>query len=87
MTYSTYYYYEAIDFALDEYFQEWIYTPNNHNQCYWEDFLGKNPQKKEEVAEAKKLLELMDFKKESDNEMPDFDKLLKRIKNTMKHKK
>ncbi|MEK6479145.1 hypothetical protein WJR50_16480 [Catalinimonas sp. 4WD22] len=87
MTYSAYNKYDALDFALDEYFQQWVYFPDMGNRYFWDDFLEKNPHKKQEVTEAKKLIELMDFKKETGHEMPNFDKLLKRIKATMKHYK
>jgi len=87
MNYCAYHNYDTIDFALDEHFQQWVYFPDMGNRYFWDDFLVKNPQKKQEITEAKKLLELMDFKKVPCQEMPNFDKLLRRIKDTMKRNK
>lgn len=50
------------DFAMDEYFQSWVFrTGDDSVRLFWESWLMEHPEKREEVAEAKKLLEAVRF--------------------------
>lgn len=49
------------DLIRDEFFQRWIYFPDEENTAFWEKFLSENPEKTELVGEAKEFLCLLDF--------------------------
>ncbi|MEK6479728.1 FecR domain-containing protein [Catalinimonas sp. 4WD22] len=48
--------YTVHDFVLDEYFQEWVFQPNQQNTLFWKQWLLKHPQQQKDVEEAKRLL-------------------------------
>lgn len=49
------------DLIRDEFFQRWIYFPDEDNTFFWQKFLEENPDKKEVVNEAREFLCLLDF--------------------------
>jgi transmembrane sensor len=62
-----YQYYTAEDFIKDEYFQQWVYSPEEETDHFWEDLLKKNPHQRAAIDEARQFLQLMNFKHESDD--------------------
>lgn len=44
------------DFALDEYFQSWVLTPDENNEAYWRSWLNEHSEKSAEVEEARAIL-------------------------------
>lgn len=55
--------YSTEDFIQDEFFQQWVYTPNEECDRYWQDFLLLHPYKEESINEAKEFLLLMKFRR------------------------
>jgi len=49
------------DLIRDEFFQRWIYFPDEDNTFFWEKFMGENPDKIAAVNEARDFLCLLDF--------------------------
>ncbi len=44
------------DFALDEYFQSWVLTPDENNEAFWRTWLNEHPQKASDAEEARQIL-------------------------------
>ncbi|MBT1686133.1 FecR family protein [Dawidia soli] len=55
--------YTVEDFIQDEYFQQWVSSPNEALNQYWDSFLRHYPQQAARVAEARQFLEAMNFKR------------------------
>lgn len=53
MSYSSY---TASDLILNPEFRDWVANPNESSNSYWESWIRQNPEKIEEVKEAKKRL-------------------------------
>jgi transmembrane sensor len=50
------------DFAMDEYFQSWVFNSGDESvRNFWESWLLEHPEKRSDVAEAKKLLQSVRF--------------------------
>jgi transmembrane sensor len=49
------------DLIRDEFFQRWIYFPDEENTFFWEKFLEANPDKMAAVNEAREFLCLLNF--------------------------
>jgi ferric-dicitrate binding protein FerR (iron transport regulator) len=67
---------------MDEYFQSWVFNSGGESvRNFWESWLIEHPEKRKEVAEAKKLLKAVTFSKHelSTDELTD---LWKRIHST-----
>lgn len=62
-----YQYYTAEDFIKDEYFQQWVYSPDDETDHFWEDLLKKSPDQRAAIDEARQFLFLMNFKHENDD--------------------
>lgn len=45
------------DFALDEYFQSWVLTPDENTEGFWRTWLNEHPQKAHEAEEARQILQ------------------------------
>lgn len=56
-----YHIYTVRDFALDEYFQEWVLRPDVKNTWYWENWQKEHPEKKEVIAAAVRLVKSIRF--------------------------
>ncbi len=54
--------YSAIDFVMDEYFQQWVLHPDKATDIYWYQWLKDHPDKNAEIHEARKLILLQRFK-------------------------
>ncbi|MEM7654741.1 MAG: FecR domain-containing protein [Bacteroidota bacterium] len=55
------------DFLQDEQFVRWVQTNDPQLQKFWEEWMGKHPEKKPEFLQARALVANLDFKQE---EMP-----------------
>ena len=53
--------YNVEDFASDEYFQTWVWGTDVMADNFWRQWLLSNPEKKETVQQAKKLVLMMDL--------------------------
>lgn len=54
------------DFTLDEYFQSWIFNTGDETVLrFWNDWLAHHPEKAEDVAEARRILQTIQFKDHS----------------------
>ena len=53
---KNYQYFAVKDFSLDEYFQSWVLTPDESNEAFWRSWLQENPDKFNEVVEAREIL-------------------------------
>jgi transmembrane sensor len=62
-----YHHYTAEDLIKDEYFQQWVYSPDDETDRFWEDVLKKNPHQQAAMDEARQFLLLMNFRHESDD--------------------
>lgn len=54
--------YTLADFLSDEYFQDWIIRPDAEMDAFWEEWLLKNPGKKDTLLLAKEVLGSIGFK-------------------------
>jgi transmembrane sensor len=54
--------YSAKEFALDDFFQSWVYNPTDKTNSFWLAWLEEYPYKAADVEEAKILLHQMTFK-------------------------
>lgn len=50
------------DFVADEFFVQWVKSPDENNLHFWEKWLLSNPHKKGTVAEAAALVRSIDYK-------------------------
>ena len=57
-----YHLYTARDFALDEYFQEWVLRPDVKNTYHWDTWLKLHPEKKSIVDTAIQLVRSIHFR-------------------------
>lgn len=78
--------YDTIDFLLDEYFQQWVKSPDVENEVFWENFITINPEKRKVIAEAKRLILYMDFQRDTWTEMSKSQIVLQKIKASNKTK-
>jgi len=46
---------------MDQYFQSWVWNPNDESNRYWRDWLNRHPDKVQEVEEARDLLKKLKF--------------------------
>lgn len=50
------------DFTMDEYFQSWVFSPGDESaRNFWQSWLANHPEKKADVAEARLILETIQF--------------------------
>lgn len=56
--------YDEVDFAGDEFFQEWVLRPTTHSVEFWKDFLAQHPEKKEITDKAIAIIRSVQFKEE-----------------------
>ncbi|ACU59927.1 FecR family protein [Chitinophaga pinensis] len=59
---NQYHLYTIRDFALDEYFQEWVLRPDVKNTWYWDNWQKEHPEKKEVIAAAIRLVKSIQFR-------------------------
>src|SRR5688572_16762959 len=55
--------YTADDLIMDEYFQRWIFSPDDETDAYWRNYLDENPRQQQIVAEAKEFLHVFTIDK------------------------
>ncbi|RAV99245.1 FecR family protein [Pseudochryseolinea flava] len=51
------------DFIMDEYFQRWIFSPDDETDTYWRNYLHENPHQQAVVTEAKEFLHVFTIDK------------------------
>ncbi len=56
-----YRFFTAHDFALDDYFIQWVQSPTTESNTFWQDWIEKHPEKKEVIEEARQLVRALDF--------------------------
>lgn len=56
-----YVHFSVNDFAMDEYFQSWVWSPDAEKNSFWRSWLGAHPQKASEVEEARHILSQLSF--------------------------
>lgn len=50
------------DFTMDEYFQSWVLSPGDESvRNFWQSWLANHPEKRADVAEARRILETIQF--------------------------
>jgi len=60
--FETYLNYQTEDFLQDDYFQQWIISPEPKTDNYWQEFTRTYPHQRKAVKEARKLLESIQYK-------------------------
>ena len=53
--------YTELDFLEDEYFQQWVRTPDESTEHFWQNWLRNHPEKSLTVKKAKFLLESLEY--------------------------
>ncbi len=71
--------YTAEDFADDPSFFVWVTTPDEVSQNQWNAYLKQNPEKAPVIDEAKRLIQLIQVRKEEDIPQSKIDDLWNRI--------
>jgi transmembrane sensor len=56
--------FDVTDFISDEYFQNWVIQPDEKINEFWNNWLERNPDKREQVEEAKKVLINIKFRED-----------------------
>ena len=51
-----YYYFNAEDFAADDYFKKWVNSPTPEIDAFWKEFLREYPERYYQVEEGKQLI-------------------------------
>ncbi len=51
----------AHDFAIDEFFQAWVKGESTEAKAFWENWLLYNPERRNEILEARKILKLISY--------------------------
>ncbi|WP_424495337.1 FecR family protein [Salinimicrobium sp. GXAS 041] len=54
--------FEAVDFIADDYFLNWVLSPNAENKDFWKHWLTQHPDKKEEVKKAITVVKSLKFR-------------------------
>ena len=49
------------DFVSDEYFRQWVLKPSPKNKKFWTEWLERNPSKKNEIEQSKKIVSQFEF--------------------------
>jgi ferric-dicitrate binding protein FerR (iron transport regulator) len=55
--------YSARDFIQDEYFQHWVFHPDEGVNSFWRSWLTQHPEKRPDVDEARRLLMAVQFER------------------------
>lgn len=57
MNFEKYIPYSTEDFVLDSYFMQWVLHPDAESNLFWNEFLRRYPEKKDEIEQAMFLIE------------------------------
>lgn len=79
MTSKKYSHFSIEDFASDTYFQNWILEDDHMTNLFWKKWLLDNPNKKEDIELAKKIITQLTFK-EYQASSEEFNEVWKNIK-------
>lgn len=71
--------YKTDDFIKDEYFQKWVLSPDTMTEKFWGNWLITNPDKKEEVDKAIRMVRLLANNDEEKLSQVDFDTMWQHI--------
>lgn len=76
-----YSHYSVKDFVRDEFFQQWVMSPDVATNSFWEQWIKTHPEKITCIKEAKGILEnlILPYYRLTDN---DIEELWHRIKNS-----
>jgi len=55
--------YKVEDFASDEFFVRWVKAGDKDTILFWEKWLAAHPKKKQEILQARQLVESVKYKK------------------------
>src|SRR5690606_31637449 len=78
-----YYQFSAEDFAADDYFKEWVCTPDSGSDIFWEAFLRDYPEKYYAVQEGRELVTGLGQMGHSKNHDEQVTKIWQRIENSV----
>lgn len=53
---NDYYHYSVNDFVMDEYFRQWVWSPDDASNLFWREWLHLHPDKRSVVEDARGLL-------------------------------
>ena len=56
--------YSTEDFIQDDFFQQWVFSPNEENTRYWKNFLLHYPVQQAKIDEAREFLLAMNFERD-----------------------
>ncbi|MEO6683504.1 MAG: FecR domain-containing protein [Ginsengibacter sp.] len=76
---NKYHTFSEADFLTDEYFQSWIFNPDEETNLFWKKFISDNPRKAGDISQAKRLLESIGFKED----FPSTDKVKEYLQKTL----
>lgn len=71
--------YNVQDFLQDEYFVQWITDPDNATDHFWEKWLQNNPEKSGIAAEARQLINAVDYRKHYSLDDKDYTEMLEGV--------
>ena len=67
------------DFVADEYFVEWVKSPDENTIHFWDKWLDANPQKREMVKEAAEFIRSVHYQKQMDFTNEDYIEIYESI--------
>ena len=62
--YNKYHNFTESDFLTDEFFQSWVFSPDDETSHFWKRFISDNAGKADDISRAKLLLESIEFKED-----------------------
>lgn len=62
--YNKYRHFTESDFLTDEFFQSWVFSPDEEADLFWEKYLSDNPGKANDISRAKLLLASIEFRED-----------------------
>ncbi|MGB3585556.1 MAG: FecR domain-containing protein [Tunicatimonas sp.] len=75
--------FDAIDFILDDFFQEWVLHPSPTTDRFWQGWIGQHPEKEPTIRKALIAIQSLDFQG-IDSEKFDRNKVLQNIRAAIK---
>jgi transmembrane sensor len=75
--------YTVNDFVTDNNFQRWVKNPDEADLKFWKHWMAQNPDKKETLNAARRMVQLLDFEKNQPNQHA-FEEVRVKIKDHIK---
>ena len=69
------------DFIADEYFLQWVKSPDEESNSFWKLWIANNPLKKEEITQAVNFVSSLHF----EDDIPDHAYVEKRLNENLKN--